>query len=73
MKNLGNKRKKQRDGRFYSSLLSLPYHYLKWRLAKAKIRFHCFRNLTIAVTIFCFSREEKFSGLLLKVLIKGRL
>ena len=43
-----NTKKKHSDGRFYSSLLSLPYRY---------------HNVMIAVTIVHFPREEKFTDL----------
>ena len=56
----GNKRKNQPHGRFYSSLLPLPYRYCKWRLKETKICAHRFRNVTTAVAIVRF-REEEFS------------
>ena len=67
MKKKGNKRKKT-NGRFPSTLQPLVYHYLKWRSAETKIRFHRFRNVIIPqlfaiIPNVLFPREEKFSCL----------
>ena len=50
------------DGRFYSLLQMLPYHYDKWWLVEMKILFHHFRDIITAVMIVCFLREHKLLG-----------
>ena len=64
MEKKGNKKKRQVYGRFYSSLLLLPYRFSKGRLVEIKIRFHHFRKVIIAIKIVRFPREENFPGLL---------
>lgn len=65
--------------RFYSSLLSLPYDYHKWRLPETKMYFHHFRDAIIAVVVTrlenweIMNQEEKFPGLFFKKVSQGKL
>lgn len=63
-----NKGKEQTYKEFYLSLLSLPCHYRKRRLAETNVCFHFFRNIIVAVTIICFSKEKRFPGLFIRFL-----
>ena len=60
MVNKCRKRKKQTNGKSYSSIMILWYHYCKRGVTETKNSFHCFCNVIIPKNIVCFPREEKF-------------
>ena len=62
MKKKGSERKKLTDGRFYSSIVSTPYHCRKLRLAEAKQSLVSPEKRNIQVVINVFRKNADSHG-----------